>query len=120
MKLFILFLFMNVYPLQEGEPAPEPVVAFDTTGAKRLLYMLDSLSFVTGKLSETEKLVKKQDTLIQSYKEKIDILVELEKTLKEENKVLKEKLKLESRRKWFERFIWIGGVSVLLILFLGR
>jgi len=119
MKILFLYLFLAVYPLQKGEVAPEPVVAFDTLSAKKLLYMLDSLEFVSQKLNKAEKLIQITDSLLQKYREKVEILEKTNKNMEEQNKILNKEIKLLKKEKWIERFIF-GGILGLIMLIILR
>jgi hypothetical protein len=120
MKLLIFIFMQAVYPLQQGEPAPCPVVAFDTLSAKKLLYYLDSLDFITKKYLLLEQRSNICDTLINKFQQKEVLYKELIQKKDEEIKLLKEKIKVSNKKKWFERLGFLGVLTFILLVIGGK
>lgn len=118
MKVFLYLVFISVYPLHKGEQAPVPCVAFDTLSAKKLLYYLDSLDYLTIKYKEIEKLNKLLEETIKKYDEKIVLMEKAKRILEIENSIYKDELRKRRMRIWLERVLW--GSSIILIIILMR
>lgn len=116
MMSLLIYLFCVVYPLKQGEIVKEPLVAFDTLSAKKLLYYLDSLEYVTEKYKKLERVLSVSDSLIKSYQATIETLKKINENLEKQLELMSKELKNLQRRLWLERFIWIGSVVWLIII----
>lgn len=116
MMSFVILIFSIVYPLHVGDVVKEPLVGFDTLSAKKLLHFLDSLDFVSQKLKKIESMFKVYDSLMTSYKEKVEVLEKVNKNLEDEIKVLKKEIVNKEKKLMIERLFWLGGMFLVIIL----
>jgi len=116
MKVLLFILLQAVYPLNKGEEAPCPVIAFDTLSAKKLLYMLDSLDFLSKKIILFEEAQKVCDSLVNVFNQKESLYKTYIQKKDKEIELLKIQLKAKSKKVWFERFVFISAILLILLL----
>lgn len=115
MKSLLLFIGL-VIPVAKGEKSPVEGVLFDVQSSQKLLYYLDSLDYLTEKVKKMDETIKVCDSLLESYKQVEDLLKKEVGNLEQQNRFLKEELKASKRKFWLERFIWVGGIILIIIL----
>lgn len=113
--LSLLLLVSLVTPLKKGDIAPFDAVAFDTLSSQKLLYYLDSLNYISRKLTFYDIQIAYYDSSIIQYKKLVNKKDSIIQYYNDMNKTNLDKIKSIEKEKKIERLVFIVLLTLVLL-----